>query len=145
MRFHECMFVVIMTLGSGAVGYSLGGPAELLYSWENVTYIGAKVGLVSGLVVGALYSLAMLRSCQRRPIGLVRRGMLYGIAAGVVCSTIVHLSIMATRGDDSLISMMVGNAIAVVAGLVLGALGGVYLRYRHRPGLSQEADSDASS
>ena len=93
---------------------------------RNVTFIGA----LGGLLVGLFWSYMMLRHARKGNVG-VGKGVLWGIAAGVIATVFLHrvghLAVAAAIPDESgdWLSLLVpGLVFGVIAGAINGYICG---------------------
>lgn len=103
-----CLFELTAGLLAAGLGCYLGLGAQLLYvsggelpmfgnGYENPMWVGGVCGGVFGFIAGVWYAQFLRRllsnGCQAG--GLIGKGVLAGIVLGVLCSTVVHVNLMA--------------------------------------------------
>ena len=119
------IFILTMTSISAIVGTGLGVFGGLAHS-ENAWLAGGVLGLVSGIVVGVCYSLAIGRFNQKRRVwwGVLIYGTLIGAMAGLVSSASVHLPIyLQSLGHDfARLVLYIGILCGPAAGAILGLI-----------------------
>ncbi len=112
---------IIFSLIAAGIGGFLGWLASIPYVAEKegaVGFIGLMAGGLGGLLAGVFYMRFLWsRLCRQERV----RYLWWGMAAGVLCSTMVHVTLMMVFSKVWIIFMLVGDFCGVVAGLLLGA------------------------
>jgi Na+(H+)/acetate symporter ActP len=116
--------VIGVGLVSAIVGSLLGMLAARLYQSEANVAGGWISGCAFGFFVGVYYTKVMF-SCFNKGLTrkrFINRGDFMGIVAGVICSTLVHATLMILSGTSSFIPMLIGAVFGILAGFILGAI-----------------------
>ncbi len=118
------LFIVLIGLISAGVGCFFGLLAEMLYRVKDFHGIGIIAGGIVGLAVGICYTaiLANTDSWLKQQKSFKGYAVSLGMAAGVICSTIVHLVLMIMHEEKKLFGMAAGLPFGIIAGAILGAI-----------------------
>lgn len=115
---------------SGGVGALFGNMSQFIYSLAEFERQGAIAGAIGGIIVGVCY-MSMLVNMRSR---LTEKGYLWdfstklGMAAGTVCSTIVHVTLLILSYDRDIGGIVVGIPFGVFAGGILGWITGAFIK-----------------
>jgi len=118
--------VIGLGFASAMIGGLLGIGADALYDSDTQVGTGRIPGFVFGALVGVVYTYLMFSIYTK---GVTRKQFinyagLIGIATGVVCSTLVHATLMILNATSYFYPMLVGAVFGIVAGFIVGAIAG---------------------
>jgi hypothetical protein len=119
-------FVIFMGAVSAGVGCFFGLLSEIMHVAGYAYDFGASPGMITGgicgLLVGMCYGavLANTTSEIKTRSGFRGYAVSTGMAAGMICSTIVHLMLMILYGEKTPESIIGGMPFGVIAGNILG-------------------------
>ncbi len=119
-------FTILLGFTCVLLGFVLGGFTETLYSSNDIFGVGAIAGVVGGLIVGICYFAILTKrfySMKHR-----KRFMSYavslGMAAGMICSTILHLVLMIMAEEKMPFGLITGLSVGIIVGAIMGAISG---------------------
>ena len=93
---------------------------------ENPSWLGGVLGIVFGFIIGLFYSLKLINFIHiyKRGGFFLGKVVLYGILAGLVCSSLVHITLMLFYRNAHLAPIGIGALFGIFSGAVLGAVAG---------------------
>lgn len=126
-------------LGLGAQSLYISG-GELSFfgnGYENPLWVGGVCGGVFGMLSGIWYAqfLRRLLSNGHEAGGVIGKGVLAGILLGVLCSTAVHVNLMAAYHNMHFGPLFIGGAFGFGAGIFDGLVFSVIFLVAHKTGL----------
>ncbi|MBN1846152.1 MAG: hypothetical protein JW810_10750 [Sedimentisphaerales bacterium] len=128
------VFSLVVGLSSAGVGCLFGFLAETMYPTSDVHNVGIVAGGALGFLVGICYAAILRTSCSTiRPEGCKGYAASLGMAAGILCSTLVHLVLTIMHEEYNPNGMVGGLPFGILAGAVLGAISGVVVRDSYPP------------
>lgn len=141
-------FVFLVAVAAGLVGGGFGFLGQsLLYGGGECEFIGPPgivrpgwlgvvPGAIFGVVVGAVFSLkqADYRGCESADWLINDFGVRAGCIGGVVCSTLVHISLMICCELLNFYPLMIGAVFGAIAGIGLGVGSGIVCVLVYRGG-----------
>lgn len=129
------IFTITLCIASSAIGgfFAVGGQGlyaeeDELFNYdtgiEYPLWVGACIGVISGLLIGVLYICKLINLIEsgEGDGSMVLKGSLWGIVAGVVCSTLVHTVLIIMHKGNSSGPFIWGAIFGAIAGLVLGVI-----------------------
>jgi hypothetical protein len=135
----KLLLIITVLLGAG-VGMLMGLWAEsMLYAFREKIGYGWFIGGVAGFMTGLFYVLLLGRKLAENKGQIMIGGYatFYGIVAGMICSTIVHIYLSIFYEHLYIGSLFVGSGFGTFAGIILGWICGVLIRdiyYRDESG-----------
>jgi hypothetical protein len=132
------IFILVLSLVSAGVGCFWGTGAQSLYEGnevlsfangvENPDWLGGLLGAVFGLIVGLFYAIRLIKYVyysdhDRYFLGKV---VLWGILAGLICSSLVHVFLMIFYRNAHLAPIGIGALFGMFSGAVLASLAGIF-------------------
>lgn len=135
-RFAKTRYVLfLLALGvlSAATGFIFG-------SWSQAAYMadeevaGGYAGIYFGLLVGLSFA-AMLTGTLERTKHVMAFRLLScstGMIAGVLCSTLVHLTLMIVQKETNAYGIVIGIPYGIFAGAMLGLISGAIVNKVYR-------------
>lgn len=120
---------ILVGIASGGVGAFFGAGAQSLYNLVP-SISGVVAGAAGGIIVGICY-MSILSNMRDRFTDnryLWDFSAALGMAAGIVCSTIVHVVLFILSDDKIAIAIAVGMPFGVFAGGVLGRITGAFMK-----------------
>ncbi len=115
--------ITAISLISLVTGAWFGGSAEYFYHMNffyNTTEpcLGWRFGAISGLLTGICYALVLSSYHDRNPrCSTVGFATVIGVITGMICSTLVHLSMAIVHG---LLFLLINGSIGLVFGIYAG-------------------------
>lgn len=127
--FKSLPVALLVGLLSAATGAGFGDFSEEAYLSEGPT--GLIAGGIFGLLAGVCFAVLMTAALEklRRLKSVSGFSTAAGMATGIVCSTLVHLALMAVNRETNGFGILIGVPFGIMAGALLGAVSGAVLRY----------------
>lgn len=131
-RFRKYPVLGLVTgIGAGLAGLLFGAWAGAFYPSEtsNTPY-GAWGGAGLGMWIGLCYT-GLLMNLQSRlhSDNILRLAIALGMAAGLLCSTLLHLGlILYCRQPYGFVFMAAGMPFGIICGVIVGAVSGAFIR-----------------
>ena len=121
---------LLLGLVSGGAGCFLGSLAEWFYRVRDFHGIGMMSGSILGFLVGVCYCAVLTGTCVSLKDRKAIKGyaVSLGMAAGVICSTLVHLVLMIMHEEPEPFGIYAGMPFGIFAGAVLGAICGSFVK-----------------
>ena len=101
------VFILILSLISAGVGWFWGTGAQELYKSggdltffgngvENPGWLGGLLGTIFGFIAGVFYAIRLINFVHDGNHGgyVLGKVVLWGVLAGLICSSIVHIFLM---------------------------------------------------
>jgi hypothetical protein len=131
IRFGAVRYLVFIAgLGvlSAATGWVFGGWSEAAYVEDGTQ--GPIAGAVFGLLVGLCFAAVMTGMLEQmsRIKAIVLLYTAWGTVTGVVCSMLVHLTLMIFHTESNAWGIVIGIPYGLFAGAVLGFMSGVAVK-----------------
>ena len=140
------IFTLILSVVSAGVGWFWGTGAQILYTSggdltfygngvENPEWLGGLLGCISGFIVGVFYTLRLVSFVHDGRHGgyVLGRLVLWGVVAGLVCSSLVHIFLMLFYRNFLPAPIGIGALFGIFSGAVLGLVaGGIFVACYNR-------------
>jgi len=127
---------LILGVVSAGVGYVFGGTSEILYGMGKQAdgAVGSISGIAFGFVVGICYVLFLGKFLEKKRTRIDMDGYctLFGVAAGVICSVLVHGFLMISYEETSFLNMAIGTGFGACAGAALGWIGSGIIKFFYK-------------
>ena len=140
------IFTLILSVVSAGVGWFWGTGAQILYTSggdftfygngvENPEWLGGLLGGIFGFIVGLFYTLRLVSFVHDGRHGgyVLGRLVLWGVVAGLVCSSLVHIFLMLFYRNFLPAPIGIGALFGIFSGAVLGLVaGGIFVACYNR-------------
>ncbi len=125
------IFTIILCIASAGIGCLFAIMGQSLYAAETELFnystgieypdwVGTVLGVGFGLLVGVLYTCKLISLVENDLGRIPLKGTLYGIIAGVACSTLLHTVLIIIHKGNSAVPFIWGAIFGGIAGLFLG-------------------------
>ena len=131
------VFILVLGLVSAGVGWFWGSGAQVLYTSggeltffgndvENPGWLGGLLGSIFGVIVGVFYAIRLINVVHdgNHDRYLLGKAVLWGVPAGLICSSLVHIFLMLFYKNPHLAPIGIGALFGIFSGAVLGLVAG---------------------
>lgn len=135
-------FILTIAVLSGGTGLYFGHLSEEAYLSNSS--IGRDAGGFFGLLTGVCFAVLLANSPGRVKNLITFKGYSasVGMAAGIACSTLVHLALIIANQETNFAGILIGIPYGVFAGVVLGFVSGFFIEmFYYRKSSEPTADA----